>query len=472
MASSTLDPEILAAHGELSLASRHFVEAIDRHPDWLRPIDYHAEGAGIVPSWMKDYDYPIQSWPTLIDAATVRELGAAAVGVSRLVKQAPTRVLGNDPEALARFYGGYESRMRLAIMLQPPNGIETAVGRCDLVRTADGFRCLEANLSARIGGWEQRFLEPVCGRNPRFAGFFAEESLTPRFRDPLRELFRSATENALRAGLVNEGAFHYSFLIAPEEAGWMAQAAPHFARVFEAVRSEVAPGLEGSVGFGVCPVDYEIRESKVFRKGGPRIHAIYEFIHSLDVGEIYGVFKSGNVQMYNGPATSLLCDKRNLALLSENASSGLFDDRERRIIESYVPWTRLLVERAVEYRGTSSGLRALLLAEPGRFVLKKARSAEGTDVVVGRFASEDRWRAALDHAFADGSWIVQEYAEPRPYLYQDGESGCAIHSAVWGAFCFGNSYGGGWLRLAPRQTTGDGVINRARGAVEGILYEV
>src|SRR6185295_10243089 len=142
------------------------------------------------------------------------------------------------------------------------------------------------------------------------------------------------------------------------------------------------------------------------------------------------------------------------------------DHRELRSVDTAPRRARRRIPRHLVRIARAASGRA------GRFVLKKARSAEGTDVVVGRFASEDRWRAALDHAFADGSWIVQEYAEPRPYLYQDGESGCAIHSAVWGAFCFGNSYGGGWLRLAPRQTTGDGVINRARGAVEGILYEV
>jgi hypothetical protein len=66
---------------------------------------------------------------------------------------------------------------------------------------------------------------------------------------------------------------------------------------------------------------------------------------------------------------------------------------------------------------------------------------------------------------------VQEHVESRPYLYQLGEQGSAVHDVIWGLFCFGNLYGGAFLRMLPKGS-GDGVINSARGATEGILLEV
>lgn len=46
----------------------------------------------------------------------------------------------------------------------------------------------------------------------------------------------------------------------------------------------------------------------------------------------------------------------------------------------------------------------------------------------------------------------------------------AIHDTVWGLFCFGTAYGGGYLRMILRGGL-SGVINSARGAIEGVLVE-
>jgi hypothetical protein len=67
--------------------------------------------------------------------------------------------------------------------------------------------------------------------------------------------------------------------------------------------------------------------------------------------------------------------------------------------------------------------------------------------------------------------MVQEFVPSRPYLFQHGEDGYAPHEAVWGLFCIGDAYGGGFLRMAPQESR-MGAINSSRGALEGIIYEV
>jgi hypothetical protein len=93
-------------------------------------------------------------------------------------------------------------------------------------------------------------------------------------------------------------------------------------------------------------------------------------------------------------------------------------------------------------------------------------------VIVGLRTAPEDWRVQVTQAFAEGRWLVQEYLESRPYLFQQGDRGVAIHDLVWGMFCFGATYGGGFVRMVPRDRNRTGVINSARGADEGIIFEV
>jgi hypothetical protein len=92
-------------------------------------------------------------------------------------------------------------------------------------------------------------------------------------------------------------------------------------------------------------------------------------------------------------------------------------------------------------------------------------------VTFGRRTEPDAWAQLVAEAARKGGWLVQERADSRPYLYQLGDEGYGLHNLVWGTFCFGDSFGGGFLRMIP-QGVGDGVINSARGATEGVLFEV
>jgi hypothetical protein len=229
--------------------------------------------------------------------------------------------------------------------------------------------------------------------------------------------------------------------------------------------------LNGTVLCGSFPDSFEIRREKLYLKNGRRVHAIYEFGTGWVPLDAYSLCKSGQLQVYNGPLQRFGGDKRCLSLLSEYAASGRFDERERQVIERYVPWGRDLIAGPVEYQGVRHDLVGLLRRERERFVLKKGWSWEGRDVVVGRFIPQGEWERWIDQTLAAGGWLAQEYVESLPYLYQHGEQGAEIHSVVWGTFCLGGRYGGGFLRMMPNGQ-GDGVINSARGATEGYIFEV
>jgi hypothetical protein len=187
--------------------------------------------------------------------------------------------------------------------------------------------------------------------------------------------------------------------------------------------------------------------------------------------ELYRSFLSRKVAWLSNPFNSIIGDKRSLAITFARMNSGLFTDEERALIEQYIPWSALTNYRQVRHEGVEIDLKTLLIERQRDFVIKPARSFGGAGVVVGRFQTAQNWREAVDQAFSDDRWLVQEYCASLPFYGQAGERGYAIHDVVWGIFGFGPRYGGRWLRLSLKDG-GDGVINSARGAMETVVYEV
>jgi hypothetical protein len=116
-------------------------------------------------------------------------------------------------------------------------------------------------------------------------------------------------------------------------------------------------------------------------------------------------------------------------------------------------------------------LPELLIAHREELVLKPSHGRKGQGVAFGYRTPPYRWARFVAEAVAGGGWLAQERVESRPYIYQSGQKGYGFYDVVWGTFCFGEMYGGGFLRMIP-SGTGDGVVNVARGATEGVLFEV
>ncbi|HYG65661.1 MAG TPA: hypothetical protein VEL74_23965, partial [Thermoanaerobaculia bacterium] len=173
---------------------------------------------------------------------------------------------------------------------------------------------------------------------------------------------------------------------------------------------------------------------------------------------------------FNSPVAMLLGDKRNLALLSERADSPVFSEEERQILRDHLPWTRRVESTETTFQGERVPLLDFISSHREDLVLKKGRSLAGQDVFIGRFTSQDEWDKVLGEVAPQRDWIVQAFAESRPYLFQNDEYGCSPHDAVWGPFVFGKTYAGAILRLQPKRLLG--IVNLTRGATEGVLLEV
>lgn len=464
-----LPPSILAAHEQLSPLSRRFVEFVLEHPETAQKLEFRqlAADAGM-PEWIQTYKYAIQSWPALVGAEKLRQIERATVGVTRLLRLIPERVFGHDARRIAEFYGWNEMMVKL-LMLEPPTGLESCVTRGDFIDGGTGLKCLEVNASAYLGGWQMRFWEALCRRGPAISAFLAREGVEPVYRDPWRELFTHLVRRACGRGLDRRGELNVALVIDPE-----AELPPIAGQIVNEVYAEALAAIDEGLAGTVTICEY--REG--FKASGCAlsyrqlpIDAVIEYTCDLTPREVYRCFKAGTIELFNGPLSGVLGDKRNLALLSQLEDSDVFTAEERAVVREHIPWSRDLADGIATHHGERVDLLQFALANRESLIIKSTGGSRGENIYIGRSLSVAEWEARLRAAISTKGFLLQELVQSLPYLYQYGDCGHAPHQAVWGMFCMGESYGGGFLRLMPVER-GPSVINSARGAREGIIFEV
>lgn len=446
-----------------SEVNRQFLEFVERNPELLRRASFE--------TIFRDNPLkklPPQPWPLFIDEEPNRRLGEAVVALDKLFKSVIPRFFANDARRVFEFYKIANPTL-IELLLAPPNGIAGAMSRTDFINTPDGIKCLEYNAGSLVGGWHMQVLEDVYRRAPVLARFLAEHGVRARHRNTIRLLFRHLIRETLASGVWKGGDLNLGLVIRPQEP---AQIAMHsetvYNREYRAALEEERPGLGGRLF--LCAHADMAEVGGGLSIGGTRVHTILEQ-HNADLDQrSFRYAKGGKVQLFTGPATVLLSDKRNLALLSENAGGDRFSVAERDLIRTYIPWTRLVSRTQTVFRDEPASLADLLSSQREDLVLKRAQGLGGRGVHVGRYTPRSEWEETVAKALDEGGWIVQEHVESIPYFFLSGDGNAVLHDVVFGLFAFGDLFGGAFLRLQPRG--GRGVVNTAGGAEIGLLLEV
>lgn len=453
--------ELRDLQARLSATQVEFLDFVARNPEGLGPEGFAALGR--LDEFLR---YPLQPWPLFLSQARRREMSAAARGLYDLIRSIPQRVFGNDPERLAGFYGiGLRAARRASAAIEATAGARGLLARGDFIDTPDGFKCIELNVESNLGGWGNATWADRYRQVPLIQRFLEETGVRPSCTDTIRVFFRNVLEQARRAALDADDELNVVFLLGePAIPTWLA----YVQEAFDRARLEAGGPSRGEIV--VCDLSELAPGPLGLSRQGRRMHVVIE----LFVDEVPEVLVqaqlSGRTQVYNGPANRVLTDKANLAILSEIQDSDLVSAEERELIRAHVPWTRRITAGFADRGGERVYLPDYLLEERERLVLKRGDSLQGRHVRVGQFSSPAEWEAGVEQALDEGLWIVQEKLEHVPYLFQAPGGGAAPHDVVWGLFVFGDHYGGGFTRLIPRGASG--VINAARGALEGVLFEV
>jgi hypothetical protein len=203
---------------------------------------------------------------------------------------------------------------------------------------------------------------------------------------------------------------------------------------------------------------------------GMPVQLFIDQVVELGDGPIFRAQAGGTGFSFDSLLTPILVDKRNLALLSEQAEEGdLYDAAERAAIARLIPWTRLLADGFADRAGERVYLPDYARAERESLVIKPPAEHGGKDVYAGFTLSPAEWEARLDTALAEGGWVVQEFVPSETYLFQGPAGGAVPHDLVWGLFVFGERFGSCMLRGAP---AGGGVVNVTRGGLHIVTLAV
>jgi hypothetical protein len=205
--------------------------------------------------------------------------------------------------------------------------------------------------------------------------------------------------------------------------------------------------------------------------GDLKIHILHEQYHGVLSPDTMEVFKRGNICLYNGPITNLLSNKLNLALLSDLQDSDIFTHQERELIKKYIPWTRKITGGDIGFGQDKRKGEDFLRLNREKLVLKFPDGVGGKGIFIGNKTPPDQWEQLTANAIKQGNWLIQEYIESQPYLYQWGEKGCVVHDMVLGVFTVGDVHAGQWARILPKVDS-KGIINCAQGAEDSIVFEV
>jgi len=458
--------EIYEIHGKLSNCSAKFLEFVKDNPASLKRASYSKV---LHPNFDAGKTQP---WPVFINQRTKQEMKQACTSVANLIKSIPQRVFANDITNISWYYGVPEDIVKIQLEGLSDEHLENLLGRGDFILSPSGLKCVEYNISAGIGGWQIAILESLYLNTPVIAQFLQEYQVKTLNKNLNSILLEHLLINAVKKFSPGSSCNEINIAIALpnyRKSADQIMIEKHFNQLYNHILHLKYSHLQGEAI--ICDfLHFNIEDGCIFYED-KRIHVLVEFYQGDVPPEITDVFKRGNILLFNGPITGLLVNKLNLAILSESEDSDLFTLAEREVIKKYIPWTRKLTAGKTRFDGQTFDLQDFVLSNREKMVLKPAEGLGGDDVFIGHCTPRAQWEELIKNAAGERNWVVQEYTESFPYLFQAGNNGCSEHHAIWGLFSFGNRYGGGFLRILPKDN-GKGVINTRQGAEKTVVFEV
>jgi hypothetical protein len=129
----------------------------------------------------------------------------------------------------------------------------------------------------------------------------------------------------------------------------------------------------------------------------------------LDTTPVQDALDNGCV-LVGTQTSTFMHSKLTMGLLSEGRP--WMTEAERRLVERYLPWTRILSERKTDRQGQQVDLLPYVLGHRDLLVLKAGLGESGKQVVIGREVDQGVWESAVGEA-AGATSVVQEFVQPQ-----------------------------------------------------------
>ncbi|MFH9759062.1 hypothetical protein ACH4MJ_14740 [Streptomyces anulatus] len=390
---------------------------------------------------LRDTGWPHQrvlpAAPMAIPRAAYAEIFRASVALVDLLRRAALESGHTTADRLAAYeMPAAEDRLWVSDPFIEERYADSVV-RPDLVIGPDGPQFLEFNVSGALGG-----VVETQSRLAVWRGLHADDEGRTPFRSPSpfavrAEMFRSLSAELAVAPRV---AVVGSARVTGVERRYFEMEADYYnshgltARFFEPEELpeawDCAPHLRYPVGL--------------------RNFTIPDWLDAgLDTTPVQGALDHGCL-LVGTQTSTFLHSKLTMGLLSEGRP--WMTEGDRRLVERYLPWTRILSERRTDREGQQVDLLPFVLKNRELLVLKAALGESGQQVTIGREADQTAWESAVGEAVQGRTSVVQEFVRPgtcRVALIADGvdEPYDADVAPVLGPLLFGGRPAGLFCRF-------------------------
>jgi hypothetical protein len=390
----------------------------------------------------------------------VEQVGADLETLFRCVTSLPDRLFGGDLGAFALASG--VPRQQVDVIVRGRGNTPSRLSRADLYLDDTGFRVMELNMSAALGGIDSGGLIRAMLAQPFMADFVAEHNLG--YTDTMIEVAET-----LRA-----------------ECGFPAPSKPFVAfcdwpASFVKIEPELRKNAASLTRLGMESIACHVGQLRVDEDytvwlADKRVDVIYRVFLIEDlldptgpglIDPVLSAAERGTVQIFSPMDAELYGSKGALAMLSDEANRGLFDSDELNCLDRLLPWTRMVRPGPVTVDGNTVSLEEYAVSKRDELILKPVMLHGGAGVTPGWQTQPADWERLLDEAM-HRDFVLQRRLYPHTELFPS-DDGPTEWLLVWGAFLGARGYSGMYLRGAPAQTDNP-VLNMVSGATGSCCF--
>jgi glutathionylspermidine synthase len=238
---------------------------------------------------------------------------------------------------------------------------------------------------------------------------------------------------------------------------------PEFRIVCAAARRAGIEALWGTLD----EVEYD---GSLLRVQGEPVHLVYRraLLEDLPEGDLIAAARDRRAAVVNPFRARVANNKKLFALLQDPRFAHLVGERERRVIDETIPWTRVLAAGRTSYGDWVVDLLQFVSDNRERLVLKPASDYGGHGVSLGLETGQAEWDRLIEEHAEAGDYVVQEYVPVPEEMFPTVENGhvqMRLKRFNINPFGIGGRYAGMITRISDRA-----VINVSAGG--GLLPSV
>ncbi len=235
---------------------------------------------------------------------------------------------------------------------------------------------------------------------------------------------------------------------------------PEFRIVCRAARAAGIEALWGTLD----QVSYDGSQLRV--KGEP-VHLVYRraLLEDLPEGDLIAAARDRRAAVVNPFRARVANNKKLFALLPDPRFAHLVEERERRVIDETIPWTRVLRPGRTSYGEWVVDLLQFVSDNRERLVLKPASDYGGHGVSLGMETDQSQWDRLIEDHVEEGDFVVQEYVPVPEEMFptvEDGHVQMRLKRFNINPFGIGGRYAGMITRISDRAvinvTAGGGLL--------------